>query len=250
MYQNMREAAHKRLAAPSELTEKGKLTRVAREKMQQEIRRAWTAMDEGERKQYKELYQARLDERKNEKRRATASPPESAGQTSAVRCSHWALGTMDSTIDPALAQRYFAAGGKMPPVSEVFDPDEFRVRPSAEPVGPLLGDGIVIQGCPLHGKNLCRQDPDRRRMDAIGSALSKIVRSVGKAAAKSGDLLIMCESSAKATGDSQRARHFFLLNAPVFKPVYQDLTWCKPSGHDVRSSGLAFPFEVEIDVAP
>lgn len=33
MYQNVREAAHTRVVAPSELTEKGKLARVAREKV-------------------------------------------------------------------------------------------------------------------------------------------------------------------------------------------------------------------------
>lgn len=203
IFQNQQEAAFKRLATPEELTARGRLTKDAYEQSRKRIKDAWAGMTEEERKPFQELYNARLQERRGQAAAAASSASQALDIHDPVsaspqdRRSHWAVGTNGSTVDPAFVQEFFASGGRMPSMADVYDPTEFRSEAPAEPAGELLGQDIVIHGCPLQDKNICRNHPDKQPMDIVCSALRRLVQVAGKPLARSGDLLVMCESLGK-----------------------------------------------------
>lgn len=247
IFQNQREAAAKRLAADAELTNRGSLRQDVRQRVQAECKAAWAAMSDEERGQFRELYKARLEERKQEAQRLQR-PAETAERLPLSLSSHWAFGSKCSTVHPKYIQEFFTAGGKLPSTQEVYDAGEFRVDPADTDPTPLLGQDVSINGCPMKGRNSCQNDGDQVVLRAITNGLSRLVEAAGRSFAKSGDLLLVAESlSTDASGAT--ARLFALVTAPVFSPIFQDLTMCSPpAGVDVSSAELPFPFELDIQV--
>lgn len=166
--------------------------------------------------------------------------------------SHWGVGTKDSTVHPRFVQDHFASGQSLPAMDEVYDPDAFRVPASSIPEDPLLGDGINVLGCPLRGRNVCCNDPQQPTIRRIAQALSTLTRAAGKALAKSGDLLVLAESVGPLLGGAEgKARRLALLTAPVYKPMFQDLTLCTfADGITHTAADLVFPFDVEVSTSP
>lgn len=248
LFFNERQRAAKALATPAELTTSGALKPEVRAAVTRACSKEWAAMPAESKAQWGELFQIRREERKREAADVALSKQEDCTQKHAP-LSHWGLGTHGSVLHPQTVAAYFESGGKLPTAQEVFDPDEFRV-PAKETRTPLQGEGLVVLGCPMRGRNMCEGDPDAPAINRICRALSGLTKALGKVRAKSGDSLVLCEGPRLRIGVPRpRARLFLLLTEPVYKPVYQDFTWCEALRHDIGGEHLAFPFTVEVKAA-
>lgn len=251
LFQNQFQASAKQLAPATDFNQKGKLKPEVRARIQQEARSTWKNMPPAELETWREIFRARQQERKRTAEgaalsRARLETADGSG-SGLANSSHGGDGAKALTVHPCFVQEHFNAGRKLPEMEEVYDTTAFKVSP--RPVGAqdgLLGDEIQVTSCPLRGCNLCRGDEQKAAMAPIVRALAQLIRAAGKAA-KSGDLLILAEAPCAALGQDTISRRFALLAAPMYKPIFQDLSLCVVvEGFDTSVAELQFPFEVQV----
>jgi hypothetical protein len=144
----------------------------------------------------------------------------------------------------------FAQGKRLPSTEAVYKTDKYKI---ADDFGvEVKGDGFRNFGCAHRGRNACDASPNRGQLDQFTAAIAMLVRNVGKVVAKSGDALLMFEVSSPNRNPPwvrvEALRFFALVTLPVMKPIYQDLTRCRPVVEaDASRSDLAFPFHVDLD---
>lgn len=250
VFYNERQKAAKALATPDQLTPSGVLKPEVREAFKQKCKDEWNDFSDEDKNGWRTLFQERRAERQRDLEQVAVGQGSNAFAPEPH--SHWGMGARGSVVHPDIVSTYFQAGNKLPTAAEVYDPNEFRVQPPPEAQTPMLGEGILIIGCPMRGRNMCPSDPDARRINQIGAGFSNLVQAIGRQKASSGDVLVLCEGVGVRDPArwGERPRLFVLLTLPVYRPVYQDWTWCKPLDAGTNAAELAFPFEVQIDECP
>lgn len=190
------------------------------------------------------MYDARLRER-----RESASRKHTETDSQRLHPpSHWGCGAKDFALHPRLIQESLSAGGRLPPDREVFDAQEFSVSALSEGDEQLLGANVVLDPCGLKGRNVCSRSPRHMELSRIHAALCLLTDRVGRDAARSGDLLIMCEGSGAPLGSS-RVRLFCLMSMVSFSPKYQDYSMVIPADPTIDLSQVHLPLPLPVDVA-
>jgi len=128
----------------------------------------------------------------------------------------------------------------------VYDTAEFQID---EALGwpEMLGDDIVIEGCPHRGRNVCENRPDRAALTQITSAMTRMTQALGADFAKSCDALFLFESDSSGEG-ADKHRVFALLTLPNYRPLFQDFTMCHVVDLGVNTSAaeVTYPFHVDL----
>lgn len=133
------------------------------QQVRNESKEAWGALSPEDRQSYKDAYDARmLRRRQGEQQRQSMEAQQKQQEhdpDDGLGCSSrspWGGGSAKATIHPKLVQRAFQEGQRLPSLASVFDEREYFV--ADEFGGEFLGDGVVIEGCPLQGRNACKQE--------------------------------------------------------------------------------------------
>lgn len=250
-YQNMRMSAAKAIAPPSDLTPAGKLTASALERLRSDIRQEWEDMPPEERKWYYDMFAAEQEDRK-QRQRAQAQPAATIqADMGTSTASHWGMGAATASVHPKLVQAALRSKWPVPGRAEVADPAEFLI---GAPVASLLGEGIVLEGCPHRPRNACRAMVGIQLVDEIARAFTRIARACGGELVKSGDILLLCEGEGvhepTVVEPVRVVRFFALLTGASWQPVCQEMTMCVASaGQEADNKVMPLPLEVELESA-
>lgn len=253
VYHNLQMAAKKQVASPDELGPSGALTADARRAAEDGIKARWAAMSADDKQIYTNMFRGRLQERKRlaEEVAAAGGPERESTSFELDLRSHWGLGSRACSVSPCVVKKFFDAGGKMPPKSEVYDESEYRV--AEMPGGRVLEPQCQhIIPCGARGRNMCRMGPNTALIDEIIGGFNRFVRKLGKVRAKGGDVLICCEAQRPRMADAgPKPRYFLFLSNASFNPMFQDFTWCKVadgSSTDADTETPPYPIDLQVDI--
>lgn len=115
IFQNETMRVAKQVAQPQDLTARGTLTKEAMQRVRNKCREEWVAMEDADKQQYKVMYEARLAARR------ASTPPSAAGAANvdlARHVGHWRCGAERFVLHPKFLQEAFAAGARLPGVTE------------------------------------------------------------------------------------------------------------------------------------
>lgn len=255
LFANERLATAKRLASTTDRTVKKKTLKpevLARHR--EAIRQEWASMTAEQRAPYKELYTHRLQERQLQAQGGAHGEPRQGVGAGLCKETHWGFGGKDAVVHPCLVQQAFRSGARLPPRDEVYDIGEFAVREPL-PDFELRGDGVVLDNCPVKGRNICKLHPRHMHMSSIHAGIQSLVDRVGPAASRSCDIVAVFEGTGlrepmASAGPVDRV--IALLASASFQPKFSDWVVCKPSASSALASSmeLEFPVLVELAFAP
>eukprot|EP00972_Heterocapsa_arctica_P100796 14859781-Heterocapsa_arctica.AAC.1 len=242
-FHNEKMKSLKALAVGSDLTASGVLTPDARKSVEAQIKLEWGGLTEDERFAYRQRHQM------NATARAAAPAPikhRLKADDGPMRGTHWNGGSREASLHPQHVQAAFEAGSRLPTLAEVYNPAEFRID---EALGwsDMLGDDIVIEGCPHRGRNVCENHPERAALTQITSCMTRMTQALGADFAKSCDALFLFESDSSGE-EADKHRVFALLTMPNYNPLFQDFTLCHVSdlGMNMSAAEVAYPFHVDL----
>lgn len=258
LFQNDRLASAKRLAPRQDLTQRGSWTADALQRERSRCKEAWQALPIDQKRQYTILYEARLDERRrlaNLAQQAAQAQDvaiaDSAAAAPSAR-SHWHYGTDHFIVHPKFVQEALSRAKALPSPQEVHNPTEFAVQ-APEP-GPLLGGDIILDPCPLLGRNVCRNHPDHDAVTRLHLAMKTMIDRLGKATADSGEVLFLFEGTQLkplAEGPGPAYRVFALLSQVTWSPRFCDWTLCVAEPVAATATAdLQLPVLVDLETSP
>lgn len=208
-------------------------------------------MGDEERKGYRQLYDARLQERRRDVVVAAGVASEGNDAMDADANTFWGMGSKSCAIHPTFMTEAFRAGYKLPPASEVVDQSEFAVL--APDTLDLCGHGIQLEPCCLVGHGICQQQASFREATRLHDKLRELCDAIGRPAAKSGDTLFLFEGDpdgATDPGQGQRLWFFSLLSNISYNPKFQDWTHCRTADDSmIGAQVLQFPIEIDLEFA-
>lgn len=233
----------KEMATAADRTRSGSLTAAALQKVRDRCVAEWRGLTDSERAPWREVYAARLEERRRVavERVDVGSEPQGGGP---VVGSHWGFGSQHDAVCPDFMRSAFEATQKLPPCEEVYAMDEFTIASAAEV--PFVGADIQIDPCHLMGRPVCKRHERYEHLSRIHDGMKIFTDRLGKSVVSTGDILCLFE----ARRNEGVHREFALLTHASFSPKFQDWTLCRIFGPSPPSPDLEFPFEVELDYAP
>lgn len=242
-------AAAKRLALPQDLTVAGALTAEALQRARRQCQTDWAGMTVEQRAPFKVLYENRLLQRKAAAaREASRSVAEDAVQPAGR--SHWHCGSKSLIVHPRFVQAALTESRALPKVEEVHNTTEFSIQ--APEAAPLIGEGVVLESCPVLGRNLCKDHADKASVTALHTLMKSLCDRLGKQVANGGDILVLFEGmEAKPPLDFEVDRHLALLSSVTWSPRFCDWTMCmaQPPA-SVSPAALSFPLVVDLELVP
>lgn len=256
LFQNQRMSSAKQLAVPSQLTPRGAMTATFREQVIRESRAAWQALPADERALYKDMFNNRMRERREEagQRQAQEAQQEASESESLSSLSAWGCGGNRTMVHPNFVRKAFEQGQGLPPLAEVFDDSEYLMTGMSE--AGLLGQDVIIDACGVQGRNLCRLDGAIELVDKLAAVVSALTSRLGIAEAQAGDILLKFSVVAAAgpMGQARPSANFFaLLSGCSFNPKFQDLTLCEGSVDGIWqeevAAPIAYPLELRLAIS-
>ena len=133
-YMSAQLQARAAMAAPGELTAKGKLKEHALQQICKDIREAWDALDDASRAAWADIYKVQRNKRKADALVAATKAARPEEDTSGAQLSsHWACGCRAMPFRPNLVTDAYNSGCvAMPPRDAMFDETELTVIPSQD----------------------------------------------------------------------------------------------------------------------
>lgn len=248
VFQNERLKTFKATASAADLTSAGTLTKEALERARKRCTEDWKAMPLEAKQPYKDLYNARLTQRRLEASQAATreAAAEQVANVALHPASHWGIGTQQSPVHPELFAAAIEGSGKLPSPGEVFNALEFAIL-ELEP-GDLLGATVQLEPCNLLGRNICQQHPRYQDIAKLHQVLKTFCDVLGKEAAGTGDILCLFEGTEPRPPTLDVCtRVCALLSHVSYSPKFQDWTMCDAAdGSHLSAVELVFPVEVKL----
>lgn len=241
MFLNQRLRVAKQAALPTDKTSTGSLTAAALKRARDACVAEWQLLTQEQKRPYKDLFEARLAERRRIATERLESGPGEGNAGPLCPSSHWGCGSGTAVVHPKLVREALAATGRLPPPAEVYNTTEFTITSPEE--SPMLGAGLQLEPCHLLGRPVCKTHPKHKHLSQIHNAMKVMTDRLGKDVVATGDVLCLFEGA-----HSDGAHEVFaLLTRASYSPKFQDWTLCKPLATEVGRGALEFPVLVELD---
>lgn len=241
VFLNQRLRVAKQAALPTDKTSTGSLTAAALKRARDACVAEWQLLTQEQKRPYKDLFEARLAERRRIATERLESGPGEGNAGPLCPSSHWGCGSGTAVVHPKFVREALAATGRLPPPAEVYNTTEFTITSPEE--SPMLGAGLQLEPCHLLGRPVCKTHPKHKHLSQIHDAMKVMTDRLGKDVVATGDVLCLFE------GAHPDGAHevFALLTRASYSPKFQDWTLCKPLATEVGRGALEFPVLVELD---